>query len=207
MHPFLERQLERPASHKAAFWILSLAVIIFLFWQYSYSAKLQENSDLNERVESLTTQINHERRLAQNLPKFREEVRELDIKLQRVLQELPDKREIPELLASVSNLAREAGLEVNSFRPVAEQLKEFYAQVPVEISVEGTFHQVATFLDEVGRMSRIVNINAIALRDPHITPDKITVKSDCVATTFRYLDESERAAAPEKGDTTKRRRK
>jgi len=208
MHPFLERQLERPAGQKVIFWVASLAIIIFVFWQFIYSNKVQELNDLKSRVERLTTEINHERRLAQNLNKFRDQVKELDIKLKELLHELPDKREIPDLLASVSSLAREAGLEVSLFRPMAERYKAFYAQVPVEVSVEGTFHQVATFFDEVGRLSRIVNIDGITLRDPQISDEKVVVKSDCVATTFRYLEESERmTAAGREGEVKKRRKK
>ena len=206
MHAIVENFLERPTSHKVAFWVGSILLVTFIFWQYFYSAALTEEDELSNKVQALTTEIATEKRLARDLGKFREQVKELDIKLKQALQELPDTREIPDFLRSISDLAREVGLEVPLFRPMPEVRKEFYAEVPVAISVEGTFHQVATFFDEVGRLPRIVNIAGITVREPKIGEDRILVKADCSATTFRYLDESERIEAVAT-DPKKRRKK
>jgi len=126
--------------------------------------------------------------------------------LKSALQELPDNREIPDLLSSISSLARDAGLAVPLFKTEPESFREFYAEVPVSISVEGTYHQIATFFDEVGHLPRIVNINQIIIREPRVGDSQVSVKSECVATTFRYLEETERiqSADAEKG---KRRKK
>lgn len=207
MNSTLERLLDRPMSHKIGAWVGVLAFITFIFWTYFYKDNLLKKEELGNKITSLTADIGHERRLAQNLPKFREEVKDLDNKLQSALKELPDKREIPDLLASVSGLAKGAGLEVSLFRPLPENSKEFYVEVPVGVAVEGTFHQVVTFFDEVGRLSRIVNINQLGFRDPVITDEKVIVKADCLATTFRYLDESERISSPQEADSKKRRRR
>lgn len=194
MHPVVEGFLERPTSHKVIFFGGSLAFLGFVFWTYFYGPLDAEIVTLEEEVQTLQTQIVNEQRLANNLAKFRGEVKDLDARLQFALQELPDKREIPDLLSSISNLARDAGLEVKLFKPRPENIREFYAEVPVEISVSGTFHQVATFFDEVGQLSRIVNINNIFLREPVLSTNLVTLSTDCVATTFRYLDDAERAA-------------
>lgn len=194
MHPIIENFLERPNGQKAAFFVGSLGFLGFVFWTYFYGPVNTEIQGLEEEVQTLQTQIVNEQRLANNLSKFRVEVKDLDAKLNFALQELPDKREIPDLLSSISNLARDAGLEVKLFKPRPENIRDFYAEVPVEVSVTGTFHQVATFFDEVGQLSRIVNINNIYLREPVIGPSLVTINADCVATTFRYLDDSERAA-------------
>lgn len=207
MHPALEEFLERPKSHIAAAWLGSFALIALLYWQYSFRAQEKEYSAQEEKVEQLTQKILDEKRRARNLTKLKEKIKELDINLKIALQELPDKREIPDLLSSISNLARDAGLEVVLFRPGAEMAKDFYAEVPVAISVQGTYHQVATFFDEVGQLSRVVNINQISMRDPQIEPEAVEVKTDCVATTFRYLDESERVQLENKDDGGKRRRR
>ncbi len=206
MHPFIENFLERPTSHKAGFWAGSILLISFVFWQYFYGAALKEQDELSNKVQSLTTEIATEKRLARDLGKFRDQVKELDIKLNQALQELPDTREIPDFLRSISDLAREVGLEVPLFRPLPEVRKDFYAEVPVSITVEGTFHQVATFFDEVGRLPRIVNISGITVREPKIGEDRVVIRADCSATTFRYLDESERVQAAAT-DPKKRKRK
>lgn len=210
MNPVIEKFLERPASHKVIFWLVSVAFVLYLVWTFLLSARLSEKQDLTDKIESLNTEIVNERRLAKRLDQARGEVKDLDKKLGSALQRLPDKREIPDFLASIEKKAREAGLEVTLFRPAPERLKEFYAEVPANVSVEGTFHQVATFFDEVGRLPRIVNISDISLRSPEFTEDKIRLKAECAVTTFRYLDEQERneIRAREKGDgKTKVRRK
>ena len=207
MNHFFQNIMDRPLSHKIGFWVLSLIFITFIFWQYVYSDMIKQEEELQSSLEKLSTEISHERRLARDLAKVRTEVKQLDLKLKIVLKELPDKREIPDLLDSISNLAKEAGLDVLLFKPMPESYKDFYAEVPVAVTVEGTFHQVATFFDEVGRLPRIVNINQLAYKDPVITEEKVSIKSECIATTFRYLEESERISATPEAEGRKRRRK
>lgn len=207
MNEFIENFLQRPTYQKTLFWVGTLLILSFLYWQYSFSGQSEELTKLEEKVEDLTKKIADETRRAKNLDKMKAKVKELDLKLKFILQELPDRREIPDLLSSISDLARNAGLEVSLFRPGAENMKDFYAEVPVAISVDGTYHQVATFFDEVGQLSRIVNITQIVVRDAQITDAAVKVKTDCVATTFRYLDENERNAAAGKTDPGNKRRR
>lgn len=209
MNPILQNILDRPLSHRIGIWVGSILFLIFVFWQYFYGPQVTELDKLQAKIEDLNSQIGHEQRLARNLVKFRKEVKELEVKLKMALAELPDEKEIPDLLSNMSTLARDAGLEVNLFKPNPEVFREFYAEVPVTMSVEGTFHQVATFFDEVGRLPRIVNINQIFVREPKLPEgeEQMRVKSDCVATTFRYLDESQRIQAPDAADKKKRRKK
>lgn len=207
MNPTIESFLDRPLSHRLGALGALTVIIIFVFWSYIYSPKAEELVTITEEVEKLEVEKTNELRISRNLRKFREEVKRLDIKLKYVLQELPDKREIPDLLTSISNLARDAGLEVSLFKPRAEIMRDFYAEVPVEVSVLGTFHQIETFFDEVGQLSRIVNITNIAITDPKVTDEKILVKTDCVATTFRYLDESERVQIENQNKAQNKRRR
>ncbi len=207
MHPAIESFLERPTSHKVAAWVVSLLLISGLFWQYIYGPVAMAYSESAEKLENLNTQIINERRLARNLPKFQQEVRDLEVKLKIALQELPDEKDIPDLLKSVADLAKTSGLEVTLFKPEPEVRREFFAEVPVSMSVEGAFHQIAGFFDEVGRMPRIVNIKNIEMREPKKTERGLMVKGDCVATTFRYLSEAERVPDDAQQEDGRRRRR
>lgn len=199
----------KPKVQVWTFVVLSLALIGYLLYQFIHKQSAEELIELESKVEKLNDQILSEQRLARSLPLFRKEVRALETKLKLALQELPDRREIPDLLSSISSLAKNAGLEIGLFRPQLESKKEFYADVPVQISVSGGFHQVATFFDEVGKLNRIVNINRISMHDPVRTDLGIKITADCVATTFRYLDEEERAqqAAEAATDANKKKRR
>lgn len=201
------RFMDRPRSHKVGAWIASVVVVGGLAWQCLYADLAEQKTILSERKADLTAQIATERTFVQNLAAYRVEVAELEVQLGRALQQLPDRKEIPDLLKSVSALATQAGLEEALFRPVPEVFRDFYAEVPVAIAVQGTFHQVATFFYEVGRLSRIVNINQITVREPVITDESVRIKAECTATTFRYLDEAEIARHREAAEEGKKRRR
>ena len=207
MNAFVENILERPTWQKAAIWVGSLGLVVYLVWQFLIADQWEEEDKLKTAIEEVNGKIIEEQRIARELPRFRQEVKDLEIKLKFALQELPDESEIPDLLTSISSLARDAGLTVNLFKPTAENFKDFYAEVPVSIAVEGTFHQIATFFDEVGHLPRIVNINQISIKDPKVGESQVNVKSECVATTFRYLKDSERVQTAEAGDQKKRRKR
>jgi type IV pilus assembly protein PilO len=119
-------------------------------------------------------------------------VRELGAELKQAEAQLPDSKEIPDLLSNISSAGRDSGLEMISFRQKAEQLKDFYAEVPVEVAVRGNYHQVATFFDRVGKLDRIVNVGDIAMQGPKREGDLMIVDTACSAVTFRFLDEAER---------------
>lgn len=209
MAALIDRFMERPKSQRILFWVGSLSIISFLFWQYSYSPLAEQRNELNDKVEKLQASVLKEQRLVENLPKVREAVKDLEGKLTVALKELPNKAEIPGLLSSISSLAKEAGLDLSLFKLRPENFRDFYAEVPVSIEVEGTFHQVATFFDEVSRLPRIVNISEISVKDPLVKQGeaRARTKTACVATTFRYLEESERIKKEDQTAEKGRRRK
>jgi type IV pilus assembly protein PilO len=111
--------------------------------------------------------------------------------------QLPDSKEIPDLLSTLSAKAREAGLEIILFRPRAENLQDFYAEIPVDIVVRGGFYNAAQFFEQVGRLNRPVNIDNIDLKNPKISGDRVELEISSLATTYRFLDETERKKVAE----------
>jgi type IV pilus assembly protein PilO len=218
MHPAIENFLERPTRQLVAFWVITIVVIFALGFQYSLSPLMTQQSELDEKIQRLQGQVFEQRRKASNLPKFRKQLEQLESKLKVALDELPDKRQIPELLQTVSSTARDVGLKVTQFQPMPELLRDFYAEVPVALTVEGSFHQIATFFDEVGAMDRIVNVGEIDIWNDFFKVNKqvlgnvdnvenFPVRAKCIATTFRYLDDDERArvqALQQKQETGRR---
>lgn len=192
MHPVIENFLERPMSHKIGLGVVILALFAYIFWTYGYKTHWQTYEQISEKIETLETKVYEQQRIAKKLPEYKAEVAKLDGKLQIILRELPDSKEIENLLESISVLAIDTGLEVIKFAPARTQKREFVAEVPVEVEVEGTFHQLATFFDEVGHLARIVNINTIGIEILNETKTEVLIRSSFLLTTFRYLDESER---------------
>ena len=108
---------------------------------------------------------------------------------------LPDKEEIPLLLTSVSQFGHDAGLEFILFEPKPEVPKEFYAEIPVSITVAGTYHHVGTFFDRVSNLNRIVNIKDIRMAPPgkdaktSISSGDITrLITSCTAVTYKFVE-------------------
>ena len=189
---------------------LVLMVFILLAYQVLLGGVRERVAELEERRASISAQLLKERRIAKDLPRYKAEVATLEVQLERALQELPDERDIPDLLKAIADRAKNTGLEVALFRPDPEQAQEFFVEIPVRMSVEGSFHQVASFLDEVGRMARIVNVRGIQMGNPRFSDQGASLTSEYSVVTFRYLTETERAeraAAVAAAKDSKRRRR
>jgi type IV pilus assembly protein PilO len=106
------------------------------------------------------------------------------------MKALPEKKEIPTLLASVSRSGQDAGLEFLLFQPKNENNKDFYAEIPVAIEVTGSYHNVALFFDKVARLSRIVNIDNINLtaQKAKEAGKGLSLKTSCTAITYRFIE-------------------
>ena len=153
--------------------------------------KLKELKDLQGKHDKLKADVAENRRFASNLPKFKAEFEALQKDLASALTELPNSKEIPSLLTSITTAGKSAGLDFLTFRPKGETLKEFYAEVPVDIVVAGPFFGVANFFVAVGNLPRIVNISNVSFSDIKNDRGRNIVKVNCQATTFRFLDKSE----------------
>lgn len=209
MNEQIENVLELPISHKVGILFGTMLLIGAGYWFFFYSTASEEFAKIDKKVNGqngLSYQIAKQEAIAANLDKFESEVDKLDIELNKALAELPDKKAVGILLEKISDKAHDTGLEVRVFKPRGEEKRDFYAEVPVAIEVTGTYHQVATFFDEVGRLERIVNLNQLQISEPEIGDEKVTLKTEVVATAFRFLDESERPKQDGKKGKKRRRR-
>ena len=193
MKELLDRILDLPRQQKIGILAGLIVAILLLDYFLFYSPRSDEISKLTQEVESQRNERDKKKKEAANIPKLKEQMRQLDGMLKEAVAQLPDRKEIPDLLSSISNKVKESGLDILIFRPRAENIQEFYAEIPVDIVVRGGFHNVATFFDEVGRFNRLVNIANIELRNPKAKEDQVIMDVSTVATTFRFLDEAERA--------------
>lgn len=138
--------------------------------------------------------------IANDLNRFRRERELLEQQLNEALAELPEEKNIDELLQFFQDRALKAGLEILSIEPRPAVPQGFYARLPIAMQVEGNFHEVATFFDSLGRLRRIVNVSDIVLDSPQTKAGKLAVKSSFIATTFMFLDSKAAAGAqPKKG--------
>lgn len=193
MQELLNRILDLPRQQKLAALGGLILLILGLDYFFVYSPGSDEIGKLTQEIENSRNERDRKKKEVANIPKLKQQMAELDGRLKEAVAQLPDRKEIPDLLSTISSKVKEAGLDILVFRPRAENLQEFYAEIPVDIVVRGGFHNVVTFFDEVGRMSRLVNISNIEFRTPKESGDQMIMESSSLATTFRFLDEAERA--------------
>ena len=189
----LDDILERPTGQKAGALIGIVLAVVILDWQYWYGPNQRDLADVTAQVAQKRADLDSKRGKTNARGELERELRDINAELKRAQARLPDQREIADLLSSVAASGRASGLEIVLFRQKPEVYHDFYADVPVEMQMRGTYHDVALFLDRVKRLDRIVNISDMNMKKPRIEGDRMMLDAACTATTFRFLDEAERA--------------
>lgn len=192
MNQLIDKLLEQAPAKKIAILAGTIALMYALYFSFVFTPNSDEIAKLTDSVEIARNEKAVKQKKASNVAKLEVELRQMELKLKEAVAQLPDRKEIPDLLTNLSNKAREAGLEIILFRPRAENFQEFYAEIPVDIVVRGGFHNAVGFFDDVGKLNRIVNIDNIDFRNPRVAGDQVTMDISNLATTYRFLDENER---------------
>lgn len=191
MDPNVEKILKLPAKQKILILVLlSIIEAAALVW-FLYLPKHNELNALKAELTTLRDEISRKTQIANNLPKLQIEYDQLNRELAQALTELPNSKEIPSLLTSITTLGKNSGLDFLTFRPKGEVPKDFYADVPVDIIVSGSYFSVANFFAAVANLPRIVNITNVAFSDIKSVNNRMMTKVTCLATTFRFLDKKE----------------
>jgi type IV pilus assembly protein PilO len=192
LNQILDTILERSKAQKFAILGVIIILLAALYYSFLYSPQADEIAKLADSVEIARNEKSVKAQKAANLAGLRKDLQRLDAELKKAVAQLPEKREIPDLLRNISTKAQQSGLDILVFRPRAENYQDFYAEIPVDITVKGNFHNTVSFFDEVGRMDRLVNIDNIGFKNPTIAGDNVVLETTSVATAFRFLDDAER---------------
>jgi Tfp pilus assembly protein PilO len=152
--------------------------------------------DKRTQLEGLQQEIQKGRAAERKLAQFREEVRRLEVELGKLLQVLPSKRNTEELIKRIETLTRQGDFTLKKFTPQDFIPKEFYAEWPIDIALDGTYHNLALFFDRMSRFSRIINVEALKISELSGVPQK-SISATFVAKTFIYTgDEAATTGAP-----------
>ncbi len=185
----VEKILSLPAYQRILIVLLLMAVIGAGFFFLVYQGQLEEYESLTSRRDAAQAQLVKNKKIADKLEIYTAEYAKLQSSLNEALGQLPLKQEIPSLLTKIGALAKESGLDVIRFKPGNEVPQGFYAEVPVELNLSGSYHQTAIFFDAVSKMERIVNIQDLRLGNAKSVDGRTTLAVDCRAITFRFIDE------------------
>ncbi|MFZ7127061.1 MAG: type 4a pilus biogenesis protein PilO [Desulfobacterales bacterium] len=160
-----------------------VVVLIGGFVWLSYLPKWDNIKNLRSEYQKLDAQLQKSKKNAARLPEVQRQFEEKRREYITVMKSLPEKEEISSLLASISQSGQDAGLEFILFQPGADVNRNFYAEIPVSITVNGGYHNVATFFDKVAKLSRIVNI-----KDIQIASANNQLTTSCMAVTYKFVE-------------------
>jgi len=194
-------------AHKIIISVAVLGTLWGCFVWFFYMPQTEKISKLNQDLKSAQDKIARLKNVEQNLRAFKKQFKETELKFKEALKLLPDNEEIPTLLTSISNLGAESGLEFILFQPQKDVPRNFYAEIPLKLEVTGPYHNVATFFDQVSRLSRIVNIGDVTMTEMKAAKtqaDVVILKTACTATTYKFIEAKEE---PKKGKKRPRKRK
>ena len=181
------------------FIILSVVLTYVFVWDEQVP-ELQKREDTEQ---TLRTEFKAKHAKAVNLEVYKQQLKDIERSFGALLRQLPGKTEVPNLLVDISQTGLSAGLEEKLFQPQPEQKRDFYAELPIKITLTGSYHQFGEFVSGIAALPRIVTLHDIeiksATKDAY---DQLTL--DLTAKTYRYLDEDEVSANDAKKDVRPR---
>ncbi len=164
------------------------ALICGLFWYFWYSDALDREKAKKARLEQLQKEIRALEVTAAKLQEFQREVQLLEAKLETLKRILPPEKEMPDLMRRVQYLCSQSNLSIKKFTPGPVATREFYQEVPINIDVEGTYHNLGGFFDRISRLSRLVNMGNIKIKAQTNPTASNTIAASTVAMTYVYVD-------------------
>jgi type IV pilus assembly protein PilO len=206
IEPFFEKveklsKIQRILISTGFFTLLAGVFIYFLFWP-----KLEKINSLSADLKELEKKLTTAKRNAADLKKFQAKMKEAKAQFQLAMKKLPEKEEIPSLLTSISDSGQQVGLDFLLFEPKPEKRKEFYAEIPVAMSIKADYHNLAIFFDQVARLSRIVNIRDIQIGKAK-GKDTPELSTKCTAVTYKFVESSPKKKKKSKKKSRKKKRR
>ena len=196
MEKFLESFAKVPLQQKLGA-VAALVVLVGVGTYFlSVSDAVTQIEAHDASLEKQETELLKLQQQAQHRTQFMREVERLKQRLREAEEQLPKQAEIPKLLRDIAYEAQQSGLRVDRFEVQSETQEGDFAQVPVKMSVRGSYHEIAVFFDRLSKMPRIVNITDLNMITPQMENKKLVVGSSYTATTYRFLDKPPEAPTP-----------
>jgi type IV pilus assembly protein PilO len=194
--------LKLPTSKKVIILVAVLCIIAGLYLYLFFMPQREELNFAKGELSKLTRELSESRAITRDLEKFKGQVEKLNEELKDALTQLPNEKEIPEILKNISSLGKESNLEFTLFRPKPEEPQQFYAKVPIELVALGNYHNIGIFYDKVSKLPRIINVldfNMTRAKEVKGRSElEILVKTSCMINTYRFIEKKSEEKKSEK---------
>ncbi len=182
-----------PIVPRVAVLLALFSVVLLTGWWFVWSDQLDELTAKQQDELKLREEFVAKKSQAVNLDLYTQQLNEIDRSFGALLKQLPNKSEVESLLIEINQSGMGRGLLFDLFKPGQEIVKDFYAELPINVKMTGSYHDFGAFAGDIGRLSRIVTLNNISITANPQSKDGGLVM-DAVTKTFRYLDDEELAA-------------
>lgn len=186
MDKLLDQFAKLPIVVKLIMLAVIVVVIGVLDYQLVWLPKKDERDKLKKDSERLSVDYAEKKAVADNLPKFQEEFNSLKEQLKQAVAILPNEANIQNILRQLSITAKKTNIDMLSFRPTGGAKRGFYTEITMDLKLRGTYHDIAQYIDQVGKLSRIVNMSNIVFSGISPAGNTMMTEVDCRATTFVF---------------------
>ena len=166
-----------------------LVAIVGGYWTMSYQPAQEQRAEFVVKSQELQRKLNNARSVANNVPGFEAEVAGLERDLDLALKQLPNRKQFEDLLQDISTAGKKVGVQIKSIDRQNEVRRDFYAEVPFKLEIEGSYHDLARFFEMVASLPRIVNVGAMNIKVDRESMTATTLQVTGMATTFRFLSD------------------
>ena len=167
---------------------LAIMVLITGYVYLIYLPKEKEFSALEITRGDKEIQLRKASIQARNQKRLKIEIKSLEDKLTNVRMQLPKEKEIPDLLKSIDAKGRQSNIDFLYFKPQPIITKEFYGEVPINLTVKGGFHNLGIFLNKIAGLSRLINMSGIKISSISGKDEKVTIQATMVAKSYVYME-------------------
>lgn len=187
MEQLIEKYAKIPKQQRFAIFAGIVAALFAGFYYFLYTETAVRFEQLETKYEKLESERAEKQAYVDNLAKYEARLNELQQDLSVARAQLPDSADIPQLLAQLGNKARQSGLDIDRFEPRGETVTDFYGELGIAVKVRGSYHEIATFIDSIGKLDRIVNVTDIAMLTPRTVNQKVIVNGTFAVKTYRFI--------------------
>jgi type IV pilus assembly protein PilO len=176
------------------FVVIGIAMVGAFYQLYAVPAQA-EMATREQQLQTLRVDISKGSTTANRLNQFKQEVSDLEGRLEGLRAQLPEQKDVADLLRRIQTLATQSNLAIRGFKPSPSVTKQLHAEWPIALQLDGTYHDLGMFFDRVSKFSRIINLSNITIRAKERPEANSTISVDCVATTFVLLESAKPAGA------------
>jgi len=181
-----------PILVKLGVLLVALALIVAASYWFDWQHQIDAINLEKQKEEGLRKTFLTKKSEAINLPAYQKQLEDIEKQFGALLKQLPGRSEMDALLTDINQAGLGRGLQFELFKPAPQETRrDFYAELPISIKVTGSYHDIGAFASDIGKLSRIVTLENIALVP---APKGGGLVLDATAKTFRYLDDEELAA-------------